>query len=134
VIRGEKTKRSNGSDAGGLAKQIGKTPIVVKDGPGFLVNRILFPYIDEAILLLEEGAEPRAVDKAATAFGMPMGPITLLDVVGLDTALYAGRVMHAAFRTGPFRRNCSKLWWTAGRPRAKSGAGLLTAIPKDRGV
>src|SRR5262249_8171176 len=97
VIRGEKTSDATIATLVALAKQIGKSPIVVKDGPGFLVNRILFPYMDEAALLLVEGADPRAIDKAATAFGMPMGPITLYDVVGLDTSLFAGNVMHAAF-------------------------------------
>src|SRR5205823_8975303 len=97
VIRGEKTSDQTVATLVALAKQIGKTPIVVKDGPGFLVNRILFPYLNESLLLLEEGATPREIDKAATAFGMPMGPITLYDVVGLDTSLYAGKVLQAAY-------------------------------------
>src|SRR5205085_1357999 len=62
-----------------------------------LVNRILFPYLNESLLLLEEGAPPRDIDKAATAFGMPMGPILLHDVVGIDTSLYAGQVIADAF-------------------------------------
>src|SRR5579863_5445666 len=85
VIRGEKTSDETTATLVALAKQIGKTPIVVKDCPGFLVNRILFPYLNEAMVLLEEGAAPRALDKAATAFGMPMGPVALQDLVGLDT-------------------------------------------------
>src|SRR4029077_19920192 len=89
VTRGEKTSDETVVTLVALAKQIGKTPIVVRDCPGFLVNRILFPYMNEAMALLEEGARPRDIDKAATAFGMPMGPITLQDVVGLDTSLYA---------------------------------------------
>src|SRR4029077_21129236 len=89
VIRGERTSDTTVATLVALAKRIGKTPIVVRDCPGFLVNRILFPYLNESLVLLEEGAEPRALDKAATEFGMPMGPITLNDVVGLDTALYA---------------------------------------------
>ena len=97
VIRGEKTSDATVVTLVALAKKLGKTPIVVKDCPGFLVNRILFPYLNEAMVLLEEGAEPRALDKAATEFGMPMGPITLSDVVGLDTCLYAGMVVNRAF-------------------------------------
>src|SRR4029079_2596717 len=97
VIRGEKTSDETVATLVALAKRIGKTPIVVRDCPGFLVNRILFPYMNEALAMLEEGADPRALDKAAMAFGMPMGPIALHDVVGLDTALYAGRVVNTAF-------------------------------------
>jgi len=124
VIRGEKTNDVTTATLVALARQIGKSPIVVKDGPGFLVNRILFPYMDEALQLLLEGAEPRTIDKAAVAFGMPMGPITLYDVVGLDTALYAGRVMQAAF---PERSRPSPLLVdlvAAGRLGQKSGAGF----------
>ena len=67
VIRGEKTSDETTATLVALAKRVGKTAIVVKDCPGFLVNRILFPYLNEAMVLLEEGAEPRALDKAATA-------------------------------------------------------------------
>src|SRR5262249_15709014 len=97
VIRGEKTSDTTVATLVALAKRLGKSPIVVRDCPGFLVNRILFPYLNEAMLLLEEGAAPRVLDKAATDFGMPMGPITLADVVGLDTCLYAGDVINKAF-------------------------------------
>src|SRR5205823_13198666 len=97
VIRGKKTSDATTATLVALAKRIGKTPIAVRGCPGFLVNRILFPYINESLVLLEEGASPRAIDKAATAFGMPMGPITLNDLVGLDTSLYAGRVVNTAF-------------------------------------
>ena len=79
------------------AKSIGKSPIVVNDGPGFLVNRLLLPYMNEALELIADGAEIKAIERAAKDFGMPMGPITLYDVVGLDTAFYAGRVMYEAF-------------------------------------
>src|SRR6266852_1581462 len=91
LIRGERTSDQTVVTLVALAKRIGKTPIVVRDCPGFLVNRILFPYLNESLVLLEEGAEPRAIDQAAVAFGMPMGPITLNDLVGLDTSLFAGR-------------------------------------------
>src|SRR5262249_52944986 len=67
------------------------------DGPGFLVNRLLLPYMNESLELIADGAEIKAIERAAKTFGMPMGPITLYDVVGLDTAFYAGRVMWEAF-------------------------------------
>ena len=66
---------------------IGKLPLPVKSAPGFLVNRILMPYLSEAIQLLDEGIAPEAIDKAAVDFGMPMGPIQLADTVGLDICL-----------------------------------------------
>src|SRR5204862_4570312 len=77
VIRGEKTSDATVVTLVALAKRLGKSPIVVRDCPGFLVNRILFPYMNESLLLLAEGAEPRAVDRAALALGMPMAPLTL---------------------------------------------------------
>jgi 3-hydroxyacyl-CoA dehydrogenase/enoyl-CoA hydratase/3-hydroxybutyryl-CoA epimerase/3-hydroxyacyl-CoA dehydrogenase/enoyl-CoA hydratase/3-hydroxybutyryl-CoA epimerase/enoyl-CoA isomerase len=72
-------------------------PVVVNDGPGFLVNRLLLPYMNEALELVSDGAEIKAIERAAKAFGMPMGPIELYDMVGLDTAVYAGRTMWEAF-------------------------------------
>ena len=89
VIRGTKTDDGAVQKTLALAKTLGKTPVVVKDCPGFLVNRLLFPYLNESLLLIEEGASPEVVDRAARTFGMPMGPITLHDVIGLDTALFA---------------------------------------------
>jgi 3-hydroxyacyl-CoA dehydrogenase / enoyl-CoA hydratase / 3-hydroxybutyryl-CoA epimerase / enoyl-CoA isomerase len=134
VIRGEKTSDATTATLVALAKRIGKTPIVVRDCPGFLVNRVLFPYMNEALTMLEEGADPRAIDKAATAFGMPMGPITLHDVVGLDTALYAGKVIHAAF---PDRATAPRILAelvTARRLGQKSGAGFYSYAKGSRGV
>ena len=97
VIRGEKTTDETVATVVALAKAIRKTPIVVKDCAGFLVNRVLLPYMNESILMLQEGVPMDAIDKAATKFGMPMGPIALHDLVGLDTAAYAGQVMIDAY-------------------------------------
>ena len=71
-----------------------KTPIVVKDGPGFLVNRILAPYLNESAFLLEEGVSVEALDEAALNFGMPMGPCRLMDEIGLDVCVKVGKIMH----------------------------------------
>ena len=97
VIRGKKTSDQTVATTVAYAKRLGKMPIVVNDGPGFLVNRLLFPYMNEAIELLCDGASMLEIDKAAVAFGMPMGPIALYDMVGLDTAMYAGKTMWEAF-------------------------------------
>jgi 3-hydroxyacyl-CoA dehydrogenase/enoyl-CoA hydratase/3-hydroxybutyryl-CoA epimerase/3-hydroxyacyl-CoA dehydrogenase/enoyl-CoA hydratase/3-hydroxybutyryl-CoA epimerase/enoyl-CoA isomerase len=134
VIRGERTSDETVVTLVALAKRLGKTPIVVRDCPGFLVNRILFPYLNESLVLLEEGASPRAIDKAATAFGMPMGPITLNDVVGLDTSLYAGRVVNTAFADRAAATRLLDELVAAGRLGQKSGAGFYSYAKGSRGV
>jgi len=97
VIRGEKTSDETAATAVAYAKGLGKFPIVVNDGPGFLVNRLLFPYMNEATQLLQDGVDMKRIDKVAVKFGMPMGPIALYDMVGIDTSFYAGRTMYDAF-------------------------------------
>ena len=132
VIRGERTSDETVATVVALAKRVRKTPIVVRDCAGFLVNRVLFPYMGEALQLLREGASMDAIDAAATKFGMPMGPIALHDLVGLDTALYAGKVMAAAY---PDRAVMSPLLLDlvkAGRLGQKSGAGFRKFAKKDR--
>lgn len=71
-----------------------KTPIVVKDGPGFLVNRILGAYLNEASYLIEEGVSMEAIDEAALNFGMPMGPFRLIDEIGIDVGMKVGKILH----------------------------------------
>jgi 3-hydroxyacyl-CoA dehydrogenase/enoyl-CoA hydratase/3-hydroxybutyryl-CoA epimerase/3-hydroxyacyl-CoA dehydrogenase/enoyl-CoA hydratase/3-hydroxybutyryl-CoA epimerase/enoyl-CoA isomerase len=134
VIRGERTSDATVVTLVALAKRIGKTPIVVRDCPGFLVNRILFPYLNESLVLLEEGAQPRAIDKAATAFGMPMGPITLNDLVGLDTSLYAGQVVNTAFADRAKTTRILDELVKAKRLGQKSGAGFYSYAKGSRGV
>ncbi len=80
-----------------FALRLGKLPVVVKDSPGFLVNRILMFYLGEAIRLLEEGVRIDAVDSAMTRFGMPLGPFALMDEIGLETVLHVARVLQAAY-------------------------------------
>ena len=97
VIYGVKTDPEVTATIFDLAKKLGKTPVVVKDSPGFLVNRILGPYIGEAARLLLEGHPMESIDKAMRAFGMPVGPIELLDDVGIDVAAKAAGTMADAF-------------------------------------
>jgi 3-hydroxyacyl-CoA dehydrogenase/enoyl-CoA hydratase/3-hydroxybutyryl-CoA epimerase len=80
-----------------FGRRMGKTVIVVADCPGFWVNRILSPYLNEVGYLLEEGIPVEVIDGAMTSWGFPVGPVALLDEVGLDVAQKAGQVMHAAF-------------------------------------
>ena len=97
VIAGEKTSAETVNTLYATAKKLGKTPIVVKDCPGFLVNRLLLPYLNEAIFLLEEGVSIERIDQAMLNFGMPMGPLKLADEVGLDTAVKVGNILYKAY-------------------------------------
>jgi len=134
VIRGAKTSDETIATAVAFAKGLGKSPIVVEDGPGFLVNRLLFPYMNEALELLVSGVTIKAIDGAAKSFGMPMGPITLYDVVGLDTALFAGRVMVEAFPDRFLESSLLDEMVKAGRLGQKSRVGFFAYKDKaDRG-
>ncbi|WP_253450593.1 fatty acid oxidation complex subunit alpha FadB [Halomonas sp. Y3] len=97
VIRGEKTSDAAVAATVAYARAMGKTPIVVNDCPGFLVNRVLFPYFGGFSQLMAQGADFQRVDKVMEKFGWPMGPAYLLDVVGMDTAVHAGEVMAEGF-------------------------------------
>jgi 3-hydroxyacyl-CoA dehydrogenase/enoyl-CoA hydratase/3-hydroxybutyryl-CoA epimerase/enoyl-CoA isomerase len=97
VIRGEKTSDRAIATTVAYAKAMGKTPIVVNDCPGFLVNRVLFPYFGGFSGLIRDGADFQKVDKVMEKFGWPMGPAYLLDVVGMDTAKHANEVMAEGF-------------------------------------
>ena len=97
VIRGEQSSEAAIARTVAYAKSMGKTPIVVNDCPGFLVNRVLFPYFAGFSLLLRDGADFTRVDKVMEKFGWPMGPAYLLDVVGIDTGHHADAVMAEGF-------------------------------------
>jgi len=84
IVRGENTSEDTMKKSLAFGRQIDKLPLPVKSSPGFLVNRILMPYLMEAIEMVSEGIAPEMIDKAALKFGMPMGPIELADTVGLD--------------------------------------------------
>jgi 3-hydroxyacyl-CoA dehydrogenase/enoyl-CoA hydratase/3-hydroxybutyryl-CoA epimerase len=97
VIAGQRTSPEAVSTVHAFAIELGKIPVVVRDAPGFLVNRILMLYLSEAARLLGEGVPIESVDTAAVAFGMPTGPFALLDEIGLDTANHAAAVLEGAF-------------------------------------
>ncbi|MBL7994210.1 enoyl-CoA hydratase/isomerase family protein [bacterium] len=97
IIRGKKTSDRSVAAIYSFSKKLGKTPIVVNDGAGFLVNRLLMPYLNEAGFLLEEGVKIEAMDKVMTDFGMPMGPALLIDEVGIDVAYKVGKIFENAF-------------------------------------
>jgi 3-hydroxyacyl-CoA dehydrogenase / enoyl-CoA hydratase / 3-hydroxybutyryl-CoA epimerase len=97
VIRGAQSSDEAVVTVVALARRLEKVPVVVRDGPGFLVNRILAPYLNEAGWLLTDGGSIEQIDRVLRRFGMPMGPLRLLDEVGLDVARHAGAVMSGAF-------------------------------------
>ncbi len=98
IIRGEKSSDQTIATIFELTKKMGKMPVVVKDGPGFLVNRLLLPYLGEAAFLLEEGMDIEKVDQAfVKEFGMPMGPFTLMDEIGLDVCVKVLKIFKKSF-------------------------------------
>lgn len=133
VIRGERTSDNTIARLVAYARRLGKTPVVVNDGPGFLVNRLLLPYMNEAALLASEGVPFKEIDRAAKAFGMPMGPLELHDVVGLDTCLHAGRVMHAAFSDRIVPAPVLERLVEAGRLGQKNRKGFYDWTPGKNG-
>jgi 3-hydroxyacyl-CoA dehydrogenase/enoyl-CoA hydratase/3-hydroxybutyryl-CoA epimerase/3-hydroxyacyl-CoA dehydrogenase/enoyl-CoA hydratase/3-hydroxybutyryl-CoA epimerase/enoyl-CoA isomerase len=134
VVRGEQTNDETVATLVALAKKIGKTPIVVRDCPGFLVNRILMPYMAEALVLLEEGIDMDRIDKVATKWGMPVGPITLYDMVGLDTGLYAGEVLQAGYADRAVATPILAELVKQGRLGKKSGKGFRAVDKKGKFV
>ncbi len=95
IVRGESTSEETMQKALAFGRQIDKLPLPVKSSPGFLVNRILMPYLLEAVEMVGEGIAPEMVDKAALDFGMPMGPIELADTVGLDVCKSVASILSA---------------------------------------
>lgn len=124
IVRGDLTSDGTLAAVVEHACRLERLPLVVRDGPGFVVNRLLFPYLGEALELLRAGVSAAAVEQAATDFGMARGPLRLMDEIGLDTTLHAGWVLAAAF---PERIVASPLLVSllkAGRRGQKTGAGF----------
>jgi 3-hydroxyacyl-CoA dehydrogenase/enoyl-CoA hydratase/3-hydroxybutyryl-CoA epimerase len=97
IVRGPRTSDETLARCATLALELGKTPVVVRDVAGFLVNRLLGPYLDECVRLFEGGVEPARLEALLYGFGLPMGPLELLDEVGLDIAAHAAAALHAAY-------------------------------------
>lgn len=126
IIRGEKTSDEAVATTVTLAQKMGKTPIVVNDCAGFLVNRVLFPYFGAFDLLIKHGADFVKIDKVMEKFGWPMGPAYLLDVVGIDTGVHASSVMANAFpeRMNPDYKSATTVMFENNRLGQKNGAGF----------
>ena len=98
IVRGADTQPQAVQNALQFTRKLDKLPLPCKSAPGFVVNRILTPYVNEALFALESGIPAAVIDRAGKAFGMPMGPIELTDVVGLDVSLHVGRVLAGALQ------------------------------------
>lgn len=135
VIPGARTAPATVATAVTFGRRMGKTVIVVKDSPGFWVNRILAPYANEVGHLLAEGASIEDIDGLAVRFGFPVGPVTLLDEVGLDVAEKVANVMQAAYGDRLQPTPCVGPLVKAGRLGRKSGRGFYVYKGgKKRGV
>lgn len=135
VIRGEKSSDNAIARTVAYASAMGKKPVVVKDCPGFLVNRVLFPYFAGFALLVRDGADFQAVDKVMERWGMPMGPAYLTDVVGIDTGVHAGNVMAEGFpdRMGFDSKSATEIMFDAGRFGQKNDKGFYDYKLDKRG-
>lgn len=122
IVRGEKTARDALSGASAFAARIGRLPLTVQSRPGFLVNRILLPYMLEAVQLLEEGTRAAHIDRAAEKFGMAMGPVVLADRVGLDICLHVAQILAESYGRAPPALLAQKV--AAGKLGRKSGEGF----------
>ncbi|MFV1967012.1 MAG: 3-hydroxyacyl-CoA dehydrogenase NAD-binding domain-containing protein [Pirellulaceae bacterium] len=126
VVRGERTDDITVATSVVYAKRLGKLPIVVKDRPGFLVNRLLLPYLNEAVELFCEGAPFEDLERVSRAFGMQMGPLEMYDMIGTDTSFYAGRTMWEAFRDRIVPSPVLPAMIKRGRLGQKSGLGFYS--------
>ncbi|MEH6501054.1 MAG: 3-hydroxyacyl-CoA dehydrogenase NAD-binding domain-containing protein, partial [Pseudoalteromonas distincta] len=135
VIRGEKSSEKAIATTVAYAKKMGKTPVVVNDCPGFLVNRVLFPYFGGFARLVNMGADFQRVDKVMEKFGWPMGPAYLLDVVGLDTGHHGRDVMAEGYpdRMAEKVRTAADVMYEEGRLGQKTGKGFYAYETDKKG-
>ena len=135
VIRGEKSSDAAIARTVAYANRMGKKAVVVKDCPGFLVNRVLFPYFGGFTALLRDGADFQAVDKAMERWGWPMGPAYLMDVVGIDTGVHAAEVMAEGFpdRMRPDFKSATEVMFEHERYGQKNGKGFYDYVADKRG-
>jgi 3-hydroxyacyl-CoA dehydrogenase / enoyl-CoA hydratase / 3-hydroxybutyryl-CoA epimerase len=126
VIRAVTTSEATLAKSMSFVSQIGKLPLPCRSAPGFVVNRILTPYMLEALRAHQDGHSFETIDAAATAFGMPTGPIELADRVGLDVALHVAKILSGVLRAEPPRLLADKV--VAGELGAKTGRGFYAYV------
>jgi 3-hydroxyacyl-CoA dehydrogenase/enoyl-CoA hydratase/3-hydroxybutyryl-CoA epimerase len=133
IVRGPRTSEEVVRRTARLALDLGKTPVITKDVAGFLVNRVLGPYLDEALRLVGSGVDPHAIDRALVAFGMPMGPCELVDEVGLDIASHAGASLEKAYGERMRATQVLKPLLDGKELGKKTGKGVFTWRPGKGG-
>jgi 3-hydroxyacyl-CoA dehydrogenase len=124
IIPGIATGRETIDDLVLFSESIRKIPIRVQECAGFLVNRLLMPYLNESALALQEGADARQIDEAMVGFGMPMGPFALLDVIGIDVSAKVAAILYDAYGPRMKPAGILEMLHKAGRNGVKSGAGF----------
>ncbi|MCY2960260.1 MAG: 3-hydroxyacyl-CoA dehydrogenase NAD-binding domain-containing protein [Planctomycetota bacterium] len=143
IVRGPATSPRVVAEVAALALRLGKTPVVTADCAGFLVNRLLGPYLDESLRLVAAGVAPARLDAALLDFGMPMGPLRLLDEVGFDVAKHAAASLHAAYgarmtpcdvldalsKDGRLGKKTGKGFYVHGGKRAVLDPSLAALVP-----
>jgi len=132
VIRGEKSSDEAVSTIFQFSKQLGKTPIVVKDAPGFLVNRLLLPYLNEATYLLADGVPIGDIDRVLLDFGMPMGPMELIDEVGVDVGDKVSHILYDAFGARMLPSPMNSKVVAAQRLGKKNGKGIYVYEGREK--
>jgi 3-hydroxyacyl-CoA dehydrogenase/enoyl-CoA hydratase/3-hydroxybutyryl-CoA epimerase len=143
IVVGAQTRETLVPQAAAFVRQIDKLPLPVKSAPGFLVNRVLAPYLNAAMRAIDDGIAPEAIDEAALAFGMPMGPIELADTVGLDICVAVGKLLAdagapptklmALVGAGNLGKKTGRGFyaWVEGKPQ-KQAAGTIPAGLAER--
>ena len=131
IIRGVGAREEEVRKGCAFVTAIDKFPLIVKSCPGFLVNRVLAPYMMSAMQRLEKGEAPEKIDAAAKAFGMPMGPIELADTVGLDVCAHVGKILGlAAPDASVAKRGSASTWASEGASNSSSKLDQLVAAGK----
>lgn len=134
VVPGLATSPQTVDDAVSFVEGIGKLPIVVKECAGFLVNRLLMAYVNEAVRALQEGAAgPQEIDQDMVAFGMPVGPLALLDAVGLDISFEVARILYRSYGPRMMPAPLLEAMLKAGRLGVKSGHGFYDYVDGAEG-
>ncbi len=133
VVRGRRTSAETVSAITTLSRRLGKLPVVVNDGPGFLVNRILMPYLGEAVALLEEGGKIEEIDRVLLRFGMPMGAFILLDEIGIDIAHKVSEILYQGLGERAKPSGLLGALYKDGYLGKKNGKGFYLYAGKKRG-
>ncbi|NKB89270.1 MAG: fatty acid oxidation complex subunit alpha FadJ [Acidobacteria bacterium] len=126
IVRGPESADDAVCLAHRFVTELGKVPVVVGDAPGFFVNRVLVPYVNEAVVLLEQGNSVTAIDEALESFGMPMGPLRLLDEIGLDVATKVTALIAPTYDAGLPATSTAASLVAEGRLGRKSGQGFYS--------